>query len=368
MIASALTPRAEWAARLNAAAFVDCVKAVGLLDALGPSRLAEADEAQWAAAAGVPLGRAARWRREALSFDLDGELRRAEALGARLLARGEPGYPELLASLPDAPVALYAWGRLDDLPAVAVVGSRAPTAYGRRMARRLAGDLARRRVAVVSGLARGIDAEAHDAALESGGATWAVLGSGLGQIYPPENRDLARRIATEGGCVLSEHPLAAMPCAAHFPRRNRIVAGLSWATVVVEGRANSGALLTAKNAADYGREVLALPGPADSPLSAAPHRLLRDGARLAASAEDVVAALPPGLVSRPFSPRHAAPPALEGEEAKILRHLGADALSLQELGRITGLDMERLSLIMFGLEIKELVCAVPGQRYAKKTI
>lgn len=369
LISAAPASRAAWAARLNAVAFVDPVKALALLDALGPARLAEATEEEWAAAAGLSLERAGRWRREALAFDLDGERRRAEAAGARLLARGEPDYPETLASLPDAPMVLYAWGRLDDLPAVAVVGSRAPTNYGRRMARRLAGDLARRRVAVVSGLARGVDAEAHVAALEAGGTTWAVLGSGLGQIYPPENRDLARRIADEGGCVLSEYPLAVTPRAEHFPRRNRIVAGLSWATIVVEGRARSGALLTARNAAEYGREVLAVPGPADSPLSEAPHGLLRDGARLAASVEDVLDALPPGFASRPQTPpRAVAAPTLEGEEARILRQLGGDSLSLDELGRLTGLDMTHLSLIMFGLEIKELVSAVPGQRYAKKTL
>ncbi len=270
MIATVLNPRAAWAARLNAAAFMDPVKALGLLDALGPARLADAGEAEWAAAAGVGLERAARWRREALAFDLDGELRRVEALGARLLILGEAGYPALLASVRDAPVALYAWGRLDDLPAVAVVGSRAPTNYGRRMARRLAGDLARRRVAVVSGLARGIDAEAHEGALDAGGTTWAVLGSGLGQVYPPENRDLARRIVDEGGCLLSEFPLAEKPDRWRFPRRNRIVAGLSWATLIVEGRSKSGSLLTAQNAVEYGREVLAVPGPAGSPLSEAP--------------------------------------------------------------------------------------------------
>ncbi|HEX4046940.1 MAG TPA: DNA-processing protein DprA [Elusimicrobiota bacterium] len=368
MIAAASNPRAAWTARLNAAS-ADPSKAVGLLDALGPEGLSEAGDAQWAAVAGVPQERAARWRAHALAFDLDGELRRVEALGARLLTLGDEGYPELLAHLPDAPLALYAWGRLEeDLPSAAVVGSRAPTVYGRRMARRLAGDLARRRVVVVSGLARGIDAEAHDAALAAGGTTWAVLGSGLGRVYPPENRDLARRIAAEGGCLLSEYPLSSAPLPGRFPRRNRIVAGLSWATIVVEGRAASGSLLTAKNAADYGREVLAVPGPADSPLSEAPHRLLRDGARLAASAHDVAAAFPPGFASRPFAPRRpAAAPALEDDEARVLRHLGGETLSLDELCRLTGLDTAHLSLIMFGLEIKELVSAVPGQRYAKKT-
>jgi DNA processing protein len=237
------------------------------------------------------------------------------------------------------------------------------------MAKRLAADLARRGAAVVSGLARGIDAESHEAALDSGGKTWAVLGSGLGEVYPPENRDLARRIAAEGGCVLSEYPLAGRPDRPHFLRRNRIIAGLSWATVVVEGRIGSGAMETAKKAMEYGREVLAVPGPADSPLSEAPHRLLRDGARLAASADDVAAALPPGFGLRKTArPRSVAPSELEGQEAAILRHIGGDSLSLDELSRITGLDMTHLSLIMFGLEIKELVSAVPGQRYAKKTL
>jgi DNA processing protein len=369
LTAAAWTPRAVWTARLNAVPFIDPVKVLALLDGVGPEGLDAADDAQWAAAAGIPSERAARWRREARAFDLEGELRRVEALGARLLVRGESGYPELLAVLPDAPLALYALGRLDDFPGVAVVGTRAPTNYGRRMARRLAADLARRRVAVVSGLARGIDAEAHEAALDAGGTTWAVLGSGLGEVYPPENRDLARRIAGEGGCVLTEYPLGVRPDRPLFPRRNRIVAGLSWATLVVEGRGGSGSLLTAKSAMEYGREILAVPGPADSPMSEAPHRLLRDGARLAASVEDVLAALPPGFAARKAAPpRSAAVAALEGEEKTILRHLGGDSLSLDELGRITGLDMTRLSLIMFGLEIKELVSAVPGQRYAKKTL
>jgi DNA processing protein len=148
-----------------------------------------------------------------------------------------------------------------------------------------------------------------------------------------------------------------------------VVAGLSWVTVVVEGRGGSGALLTAGCATEYGRDVLAVPGPADSPLSEGPHKLLRDGARLAASAADVAAALPGGSESSPASPRRVVPaPDLSAEEAVIMGRLGGDSLSLDELGRATGLDMARLSLIMFGLEIKELVCAVPGQRYAKKTV
>lgn len=368
-MSTSLSPRAAWAARLNAVSFVDAAKAWTLIEALGPEGLSAGGAADWAATGALQPEPASRWRAEALAFDLDGELRRLEALGGRLILRGEPDYPAPLASLPDAPLALYAWGRLDGLPAAAVVGARAPTDYGRRMARRLAADLARRRIAVVSGLARGIDSEAHQAALDAGGATWAVLGSGLGRVYPPENRDLARRIAEEGGCVLSEFPLAVPPHKGNFPRRNRIVAGLCWATIVVEGRGRSGALLTAGDAAGYGREVFAVPGPADSPLSEGPHKLLRNGARLATRAEDVTSLLPARYGACPaVAGGAAAAPVLNADEARILHHLGGDPLSLDELARVTGLDMTHLSLIMFGLEIKELVSAVPGQRYGKKVL
>lgn len=361
------TPLQEWAARLNAIPFARPEKVLALWNGLGPEGLASSGCAEWAAVSGLSPEVSSRWRRQALAFDADGEARRSQALGARLLVYGEVDYPALLACLPDAPLALYARGRLGDAPGVAVIGARTPTAYGRRAARRLAADLARRGAVVVSGLARGVDAEAHQAVLEAGGKTWAVLGSGLGDVYPPENRDLARRVADGGGCVLSEYPCSTPPAPALFPRRNRIVAGLSWATVVVEGRAASGALLTAKNALDYGREVLAVPGPIDSPLSAAPHRLIRDGARPAMSVSDILACLPRGVSLQPLAcvPRCAGP-STEGDEGRILSILGGEAVSLDELGRMTGLDMGRLSLIMFGLEIKDLVTAAPGQRYAKK--
>lgn len=362
------SPRAAWAARLNAVPFVDAAKAAVLLDALGPDGLARAGAADWAAVSGLKAEPAARWRREALGFDPEAEARKVEALGARLLVRGEAGYPALLAEVPDAPLALYALGALDEGPATAaVVGSRAATAYGRRMAGRLAGDLARRRVTVVSGLARGVDATAHEAALDAGGTTWAVLGTSLADPYPPENRDLFDRIVAEGGCVLSEYPLRFPGDKRAFAHRNRVIAGLAMATVLVEGRTHSGALITARKAGEYGREVLAVPGLADSPLSEAPHRLLREGARVAASVEDILAALPAGAAAAPSGPRRRGP-SPDGDEAAVLSLLEGDSLSLDELGRRSGLDMGRLSLIMFGLEIKDLVCAVPGQRYAKKTL
>lgn len=359
------TPRRLWALRLSSLPFASPVKIRALLE--GPCLAGGGSDADWASAAELSLEVAARWRAQASSYDAEGEARRLEALGARALIHGDADYPACLASTADAPLVLSVRGSLDDLPGVAVVGARAPTAYGRRAAKSLAAGLARRGVAVVSGLARGVDSEAHAAALDAGGVTWAVLGSGLGEVYPPENRDLAGRIAAEGGCVMSEYPSTTAPAPGLFPRRNRVVAALSWATVVVEGRASSGALITAKNALEYGREVLAVPGPIDSPLSDAPHRLLREGARPAFCAEDALSAIPPGLSLRPVASRSTPPAAaLEGEEARILGVLGCESLSLEELGARTGLDMSRLSLIMFGLEIKELVTSAPGQRYGKK--
>ena len=163
--------RGEWLLRLNAIAFVDALRAAVLLERLGPRDLAAAPAARWAQAAGIEAPVAERWRRQALEFDADGERRRVAAMGGRVLTRGGADYPELLDQVPDAPLALYALGVLEAKSAVAVVGSRTPTAYGQRMSRHLAGELARRGLAVVSGLARGIDAEEHAAALAAGGAT-----------------------------------------------------------------------------------------------------------------------------------------------------------------------------------------------------
>ncbi len=361
-------PRRRWAARLSAGG-TPPRRAWDLLEALGPDGLASASAAEWAEAVSVPLEHAAGWRERSLAFDPVREEERAGALGARLIARGDPEYPDLLASIHDPPLVLYAVGTFADRPPVAVVGSRTPTPYGLRAARRLAGDAARAGVAIVSGLARGIDAAAHLAALEAKAPTWAVLASGLGQVYPPENRGLARRIAAEGGVLVSEMPVDTPPARELFPRRNRVVSGLAWATAVIEGRGKSGSSITANCAAEQGREVLALPGPYDSPLSETPHRLLRQGARLLSGVEDLLAVLPEGQLrtayEAPPAPARPSPPPT-GEEASVLALLGSDALSLDELVQLSGLDTHRISSIMFGLELKERVYSVPGQRYAQK--
>jgi DNA processing protein len=295
------------------------------------------------------------------SFDARREWSCAADMGLSLLFRDEPGYPELLKPFQDAPLVLYVRGRFEpERDALAFVGSRQPTPYGRRMARTLVREAAGRFV-IASGLARGIDTEAHRAALEAGGTTWAVLGSGLARLYPPENAPLARDIAAGGGCLISEFPLDAEPLPANFPRRNRVVAGLSWGTVVVEGRDRSGSLITARLAAAQGREVFAVPGPADSPLSEAPLRLISQGARMVRSMRDIVPDLPPACREP------AAPGLLAPEHEKILQLLGSEARSVTELKADSGLGVPRLTQLLFELELQDLIEAVPGQRYAKKS-
>ncbi len=194
------------------------------------------------------------------------------------------------------------------------------------------------------------------------------MGSGLAQVYPAEHAELARRLVAGGGALISESPLDMGPLPDNFPKRNRLVSGLAWATVVVEGRLRSGSGITAKEALDQGREVLAVPGPVDSPLSEVPLRLLSAGAGLARGLDDILAVLPPGAASRtPVEAETPPLPDMGEEEARILDLIGSDALSLDELSGASGLDTSRLSSIMFGLELKSLVVFVPGQRYAQKT-
>lgn len=289
---------------------------------------------------------------------------------------GEPPYPELLASIPRPPVSLYVRGMLTSRPAVAIVGSRVPTAYGRRTARRLAREAAQAGLAVVSGLARGIDTVAHEAALEVGGSTIAVLGSGLDRVYPPENLGLSERIVAAGGAVISELEPAMGPHPAHFPQRNRIISGLSWITVVVEGKITSGSLITAKLALEQGREVGAVPGPIDSILSEGPLFLLESGAFLARRVEDILEHLPPGL-SLECQPgvnkqgldadgKSLYKEGIGGDREKILKLLGSSEIAFDELLRQAKIEGPALLRLLAELEIDGLVEALPGQNYARR--
>lgn len=244
--------------------------------------------------AGDPV-RALRRADEATSLPLGVPSPRRSAL-ARIGVVGvpypSPRYPPLLRAIPDPPPLLLVRGSVEVLqrPTVAIVGARAATSYGRGVARDLAGGLARSGIVVISGLARGIDAAAHEGALEAGGTTVAVQACGPDITYPPEHRGLADRIA-DRGAVITELPPGRAPVAAHFPLRNRLISGLSRAVVVVEARPRSGSLITARHALDQGREVLAVPGPVTAPTSVGPNSLLRDGARPVIELADVLDAI-----------------------------------------------------------------------------
>jgi DNA processing protein len=297
------------------------------------------------------------------------ELRAAARAKARMLSLGDPTYPKALAGVPDAPPVLWAMGRTEllDRPAVALVGTRNASALGARMTRRLARDLGEAGFVVVSGLARGIDAIAHDAALETG--TVAVQAGGLDVIYPAENAALAERIGKDG-VRLSEMPFGLQPQGRHFPRRNRIVSGLAQAVIVVEAAARSGSLITARAALDQGREVMAVPGhPLDSRASGG-NLLLRDGAVLVRGAEDVIEALgapeAPNATPKPQSEpdrRATAPPApmpAGGVEALILDRLGASPLDEDQLTRETGRSAREVAQALAVLEMAGRITRGPG--------
>jgi DNA processing protein len=288
----------------------------------------------------------------------DLEAAAAFRLGIGLVALGDPRYPVLLRRISDPPPILYVRGSLteeDDAPAVAIVGSRAATGAGRTLARAMARDLASWGATVVSGLARGIDTAAHEGALDAPGRTVAVLGCGLDRTYPAENERLAARIA-QGGAVVSEFALGTPPLPDHFPRRNRVIAGWSQVVVVVEAAARSGALNTARCAADEGRDVLAVPGHPTQPASAGTNQLIRDGAGLVRSAVDVAQEL--GIEPAAATPRGTDP---------LLGALLADApASLEELRARSGLETGDLLARLTELELRDVVRRLPGPLFVRQ--
>lgn len=336
----------------------------------GASRAVTAGEADWRRMPGLGEAWARRLHaacRKAFAA-LPGEMKRVERAGARLLVPEDEEYPPALKTLADAPFLLYIrgdWTPRDNM-SVALVGSRQCSPYGRAVTERLSADLARAGVTVVSGLARGIDTAAHAAALKNKGRTVGVLGSGLDDFYPPENKALSDKMAAHGA-VVSEFAMTMPPDRGHFPRRNRLIAGLSMAVVVVEAREASGALITARLAADQGREVFAVPGPVSAPGSAGPHRLLKQGARLAENVEDILEGIElfRDLLRQRPSPPVAAAPALSGAEGKIYSLIGLDPVGLERLAADAGLAAPAASAALVNLELKGLVRLMPGQNYVR---
>ncbi len=299
------------------------------------------------------------------------ELKRCREMGIGLVTLKDPDYPAALAELPDRPPLIYINGELPQRAfRVAIVGSRCPTAYGMRVAAGLASGLAARGIEVVSGGARGIDTVAHRAALAEGGRTVAVLGSGLSKPYPPENGPLFDEIAGSGALV-SELPLEAEPRSEHFPRRNRLISGLSAAVVVVEAAARSGTSITAAHALEQGREVLAVPGPVFSRKSEGCHKLIQQGAKLIQNIEDILEEVPPMyLTALPHGGRDAAPRGaaeleeLTADEVEVLGLLDeVEPVQIDELADRAPFGIARLQTALFGLEVRGAVEHSPGRYY-----
>lgn len=293
----------------------------------------------------------------------------------RCLVRGDEEYPALLHAALDPPDRLWVRGALcaDDALAVAIVGSRRPTPYGIELAEDIAAGLARRGVTVVSGLARGIDSAAHRGALRGGGRTLAVLGCGVDIVYPPENRRLAEGIVASGA-LLSQFAPGTAPLPHHFPVRNRVIAALALGVVVVEAAERSGSLMTAGAAGDLGREVMGVPGRAMSPESRGVHGLLRDGAALVETADDVLAALPRVWHDclRPAGSGGGARasgrgPRADGETVRVLDSIGAEGASIDEIIGRSRLDPGRAAALLMGLELEGRVRPLDGKRYARVT-
>jgi DNA processing protein len=332
----------------------------------------------------LPADVAGAVRSSVQSREYEAELELTARAGARFGLPGEGDYPDALSEIAQPPVGIYVAG--DELsllvPMVGVVGTRTPTPRGAAVATELAADLAREGVTVVSGMARGVDSRAHGGAIEAGGRTVAVMGCGLSHTYPPENDGLRAEIERHGSLV-SEFPMRAEPLPGRFPRRNRIIAGLSAGVVVVEAAARSGALITAARALEQGREVFAVPGPVDGPLSAGPNRLIKAGAKLVEDAGDVLDELERSWGPFPVE-RRTWGPALEretgpnagpavapgaGPEAALPRAIACELsltpLSVDELVGRTRAPVQDVLAALLKLELEGRAERTPGGRYVR---
>lgn len=298
-------------------------------------------------------------------IDVAGEIELAHSHHLRILVESDPTYPRLLREIPDPPGVLFQQGELlpQDAMSIAIVGSRHATPYGLTQAERLAGSLARAGLTIISGLARGVDAAAHRGALAAGGRTIAVLGSGLLNIYPPEHKQLAAEVVAHGA-MLSESPPRAAPIAGVFPQRNRIISALSLGVIVVEASDRSGALITARHAMEQGRDVFAVPGRVDSRMSRGPHKLLRDGAKLVESADDVLEELGPLVEATSKADgqkvHHPAELLLNEPEQQVLAAVRSDKTTFDEIIAHCRLPSPQVLSTLTVLEMRRLIRRVSG--------
>jgi DNA processing protein len=315
--------------------------------------------------------------------DAKKEIDAAAAAGVRIVAAGAQDYPHPLRFLDDGPIVLYVKGDLRpaDALAIAIVGSRRCSHYGREQAGRLAQALARLGFCIVSGLARGIDSAAHAGALEAGGRTLAVLGNGLASIYPPENKDLAARVAASGA-LLSEFPMETPPLRENFPRRNRVLSGLALGVIVVEGDRNSGALITARFAMEQGKEVFAVPGMVTNTLSSGPHSLIKQGAKLVETVDDVLdelgevakelrAEVAGASSSEPTKTEAGQSPVdlhalnLSPRERKVYDAINVEPTAIDDIIHHAGVTASEAASTLLVLEVRRAIKQLPGKVFVR---
>lgn len=354
--------------------------ALALTPGLGGRRLAALLSRFGSAAAALAAARSSvvpadRFEESALDLLSQASLRAAEELLVRTAAKGitivtpaDDGFPARLRSIPDPPAMLFLRGRLGlvEGPAVAIIGSRDHTGYGRDVAHLLSVAAAKAGICVVSGMARGLDAVAHEAALEVGGATIGVLGNGIGVVYPAANRALYQEVESHG-LLLTEHPPGEKPTAGAFPRRNRLISGLADVLVVVEAAKGSGTMLTVAAALEQGREVMSVPGPITSPTSAGTNQLLRDGADPVLHPDDLLAKFAVVTSARPIDRGPLDPPPchLTATEARVLDALTVDARHVDDLTLATGLPVGEVLGVLCGLELGGLAEQLPGSLFRR---
>ncbi|TRZ48901.1 DNA-protecting protein DprA [bacterium] len=296
--------------------------------------------------------------------DIDQEFEAAKKLDIRIISQDDADYPLNLKNIFDPPIVLYVKGQLkkEDNVSIAIVGSRRASYYGLSSAERFARDLSAKGFTVISGMARGIDTYAHKGALKQKGRTIAVMGSGFNHIYPEENKKLAEEIA-RNGAVISEFPFDAEPLKAHFPRRNRVISGLSLGTLVVEAARNSGALITADFALEQGREVFALPGKVDSSNSFGTNELIKQGAKLVSSAQDILEEF--SFCAPPKKAKQQTPAELADKEMLLYESLSQEPLPLDEIIEKTNLDIPVISSMLLKLQMKKLIRQLPGKQFVR---
>lgn len=339
-----------------------------LLERFGsPEAVLAADATALAAVQGVTPRLAGAIHRGVRADAIDRELEQIHDKGFAVVTFSDPRFPPLLREIPDPPPYLYVQG---DLPAdglnIAVVGSRNATSYGVTTTQRLSMDLVRQGITVVSGMARGVDTAAHTGAITGGGRTVAVLGTGLDRIYPPENKRLFQKI-TRTGAAISEFALGTGPDAHHFPARNRIISGMCHGTLVVEATGRSGSLITARLAAEQGREVFAVPGNVHSFKSVGTHSLIKEGAKLVAHAGDILEEFQHLISGQPAAVPRPEPvlPPLTDEESMVIDNLDVEPVHIDDLVHRLAMPSGRLNGLLLGLELKGLVIQSPGKRFAR---